>query len=156
MIQVVLINFAKFTGKHRCQCLFLNKETLAALFSCESREIYNNTFFTEHLLWLLLSLWNADSILDWIMVFNRGSVQKQPAELFYKEKVFLKISQNAQENTCTRLSFLIKSLTQVFSCEFCEISYKTFFTEHLWATASERLEDLAKNLQSEAATWGVP
>ena len=54
--------------------------------------------------------------------FYRGSVQKQPAELFYKEKVFLEISQNAQENTCTRVSFLIKSLTQVFSCEFCEIS----------------------------------
>ena len=27
-------------------------------------------------------------------------------------------------------------LAQVFSCEFCEISKNTFFTEHLWATAS--------------------
>ena len=27
--------------------------------------------------------------------------------------------------------------TEVFSCEFCEISKNTFFTEHLWATASE-------------------
>ena len=25
----------------------------------------------------------------------------------------------------------------MFSCEFCEISKNTFFTEHLWATASE-------------------
>ena len=25
---------------------------------------------------------------------------------------------------------------QVFSSEFCEISKNTFFTEHLWATAS--------------------
>ena len=25
---------------------------------------------------------------------------------------------------------------QVFSCEFCEISKNTSFTEHLWATAS--------------------
>ena len=24
----------------------------------------------------------------------------------------------------------------MFSCEFCEISKKTFSTEHLWATAS--------------------
>ena len=32
-------------------------------------------------------------------------------------KVFLEISQNSQENTCA----------QVFSCEFCEISKKTFF-----------------------------
>ena len=45
-----------------------------------------------------------------------------------------------------RVSFLIKlqacnfikkeTLAQVFSCEFCEISKNTFFTEHLWTTAS--------------------
>ena len=26
----------------------------------------------------------------------------------------------------------------MFSCEFCEIPKNTFFTEHLWPTASER------------------
>ena len=29
-----------------------------------------------------------------------------------------------------------ETLAQVFSCEFCEISQNTFFTEHLWTTAS--------------------
>ena len=29
-----------------------------------------------------------------------------------------------------------KTLSQVFSCEFCEISNNTFFTEHLQATTS--------------------
>ena len=33
-----------------------------------------------------------------------------------------------------------ETLAQVFSCEFCEISKNTFFTEHLWATASEYAE----------------
>ena len=35
-------------------------------------------------------------------------------------------------------SFLIKlqAEAQVFSCEFCNISKNTFFTEHLWTTAS--------------------
>ena len=28
-----------------------------------------------------------------------------------------------------------ETLAQVFSCEFCEISTNTFFTEHLWTTA---------------------
>ena len=28
-----------------------------------------------------------------------------------------------------------ETLAQVFSCEFCEISKNTFFTEHLWTTA---------------------
>ena len=29
-----------------------------------------------------------------------------------------------------------ETLAQVFSCEFCEISKSTFFTDHLWTTAS--------------------
>ena len=33
-------------------------------------------------------------------------------------------------------TLLKKSLARVFSCEFCEISKNTFFTEHLWTTAS--------------------
>ena len=62
--------------------------------------------------------------------------------------MFLQNSQNLQENTCATVSFLIKlqasacnffkkeTLAQVFPCEFCEISKNTFFTEHLWTTAS--------------------
>ena len=46
--------------------------------------------------------------------------------------MFLEISQNSQENTCARVSFLIKwqawkeTLAQVFSCEFYKISKNTF------------------------------
>ena len=54
----IIRNFAKFTGKHLCQSLFLNKvpglrpsaynfnkkETLAQAFSCEFCEISKNTF----------------------------------------------------------------------------------------------------------------
>ena len=60
--KVVLKNFAKFTGKHLCHslflikqtvactlCSFIKKEALAQVFSCESWEIFKNTFFTEHL-----------------------------------------------------------------------------------------------------------
>ena len=57
--------------------------------------------------------------------------------MYSVKKVFLEISQNLQENTCARVSFLIKlqacnfikkeTLAQVFSCEFCEISKNTFF-----------------------------
>ena len=58
------------------------------------------------------------------------------------------MSQNSQENNCTRVSFLVKlqaepcnfiskeTLTQVFSCQFCKMSKKTFFITHLRATAS--------------------
>ena len=55
------------------------------------------------------------------------------------KKVLSKISQNSQENTCTRISFLIKfqvsvcnfiekgTLAQMFSCKFFEIFKNTFF-----------------------------
>ena len=52
------------------------------------------------------------------------------------KKVFLEISQNSQESTCDRVSYLIKfqacnfikkeTLAQAFSCEFCEIFKNTF------------------------------
>ena len=54
------------------------------------------------------------------------------------KKVFSEISPNSQENTCARVSFLIKlqakacnfikmeTPAQVFSCEFCDISKNTF------------------------------
>ena len=53
--------------------------------------------------------------------------------------LFLKISQNSQEKTCARVSFLIRlqveacnfikkeTLAQVFSREFCEIFKDIFF-----------------------------
>ena len=40
--------------------------------------------------------------------------------------MFLEISQNSQENTCARVSFLIKLQAT-----------DTFFTEHLWKSASK-------------------
>ena len=67
-------------------------------------------------------------------------------ELKRAKKVFLEIWQNSQENTCARASFLIKArpatllkvtLAQVFFYQFCNISKNNFFTEDLWATASE-------------------
>ena len=83
---------------------------------------------------------------------KKWTLEKQQPEVLYKKrysikKVFLEISQNSQKNTCARISFLKKlqacnyikneTLAHVFSCEFCEISKNTFFTEHLWTTASD-------------------
>ena len=68
--------------------------------------------------------------------------------------MFLKISQNTQENTCVGVSILLKlqtlsckffkkeALVQVFSCKLSKIFKKAFFTEHLRATASV-LDDIA-------------
>ena len=40
----------------------------------------------------------------------------------FKKKVYLKISQNLQENICARTPFTKKeTLAEVFSCAFCEL-----------------------------------
>ena len=61
--------------------------------------------------------------------------------------MLFEISQNSLK-TCTRVYFFaeacnfIKKETraQVFFCEFCDISENTFFTKHLWATASAQID----------------
>ena len=64
-------------------------------------------------------------------IYNSEAV----AQKYSVKKMFLEISQNSQENTCARVSFLVnlqaETLALVLSCEFCEISKNTFFTEHL-------------------------
>ena len=73
-----------------------------------------STFTKQH-----LHLQNQSNICD-------GGYLRSSHQRFYVKKVFLEILQNSQESTCA----------QVFSCQFCGISQKTFFTEHLWVTAS--------------------
>ena len=71
------------------------------------------------------------------------------AQRCFVKRVLLKILQNLQENTCLRVSLLIKldalacnfikkgTLAQVFSCEFCELSKNTcFYKTPLVATSS--------------------
>ena len=72
----------------------------------------------------------------------RDRTQKQPLEVFCKKRCFWKFFQIHRKTPVSRVSFLIKlqaeaeTLTQAFSCQFCEISRNTVFTEHLRATAS--------------------
>ena len=102
-----------------------------------------------------------------VIYFIKYSRQKQPqlrSRGVLWKKVFLEISLISQENTCARVSFLIKLQTsslqlikketpaQVFSHEFSEVSKNTFFTENLWRTAvkNTRLHLFSKLLYTEA------
>ena len=51
---------------------------------------------------------------------------------------------------------LYKTLVQVFSSEFCEISKNTFFTEHLRTAASGQVFGLHNLTFKNAATDGSP
>ena len=74
--------------------------------------------------------------------------QKQPPEVFYR-KGFLKNFHKIRRKTPVpeACKFIKKeALTQVFSCEICEISKNTYFTEHLWTNASEYPLDTGRKL----------
>ena len=68
---------------------------------------------------------------------NHNKCQKQPPEVFCKNRGVLCQSLFFNKVAGLPATLLKKSLWhRFFSCEFCEISKNTFFTEHLWATVS--------------------
>ena len=58
--------------------------------------------------------------------------------MFYEKSDFTNFTKFKVKDQCQSLFFnkVAETLAVVFSCEFCEISKNTFFTEHLWTTAS--------------------
>ena len=80
--------------------------------------------------------------------YQKQPLQKQPPEMFCKKGVLRNFSKFTRKHLCQKLFFnkvpivrhatlLTKeALAQLFSCEFFEISKKTFFTEHLRTTAT--------------------
>ena len=53
------------------------------------------------------------------------------------KKLFLRISENSQENTCTEVSFYQSYRSPVLSCEFCEIFKNNYFVKDWWTAAFE-------------------
>ena len=84
---------------------------------------------------------------------NKVEKAEAVARTWSVKKVFLEISQNSQENTCVRVSFLTtlqasacnliknETLAQVLSCEFFEICKKTFCYSTPLVVASEKNKD---------------
>ena len=93
-------------------------------------------------------------------------LQKQPPEVFCKKRWLWKFRKIHRKTPAPGSLSLIKlqalpatllkkeTLAQVFSCEFCEISKNTFFTEHLWATASV-LISIAENFPWLGLRFGL-
>ena len=75
-------------------------------------------------------------------------IQKQPPELLYKKAVLKYFSIFIGKDLCWSLffnkvaglqvrNFIKQTLTQVFSCEYCEILKNTYFEEHLRMAVSD-------------------
>ena len=129
-------------------CIFFDKRVSYELVFCLKNSccgLWNNYCVLESIFCfgkIYSVLWNnivayglvVNSIHDSKYGFVRAT--EAVAKRCSVKKVFLEISQNSQENTCVRDSFLINSLAQVFSFEFCGISKSTFFYRTLPAAAS--------------------
>ena len=84
--------------------------------------------------------YNREFCFQWLYFANL-LLTEAVAKRCSVKKVLLEISQNSQENSFVRVSFLTKlqekgTLAQVFSSEFCEISKNTFFLRTLPVAAS--------------------
>ena len=89
--------------------------------------------------------------LQWtlLLIFKFAEqLQKQPPKVFFEESLIRNFAKFEGKHLCESLFFnkvvglspatLLKvTLAQVFFYQFCNISKNNFFTEHLWATASE-------------------
>ena len=159
----VLRNFEKFTGKQGQPTI--NKPCYSSSFIIVAKIFYSNsiafnivtkggsrtagTSKMERFM-IIVNSWNLECCSSptsssgyrgyLIQSDNMKTLQETEAatRVVLCKKVFLEMTQNSQENTCARISFSIKLQAQAFSCEFCENSKSTFFTEHLWMTASKK------------------
>ena len=118
---------------------------------------------------------NYSSGIHWVFFGNitkssgseSGQIQKQPPEMFYKNRCSLsfakftgkRLRQNLSFNTEVNIFHKKETLAQVSSCGFCEIYKNTFFTEQLLTTQkqSRRLSSkyqyescMIKNITQEA------
>ena len=147
-------------------CSLLAKQTFSDLVGKRASSLFIN--FEQVIKPFLVSVvdwtfYKSTIKCNWILLLCHVRVRSSHRSCSVK-KVLLEISQNSQEKTCARVSFLIKlqasgnfikkeTLARVFSCEFCEIYQTTFLTEHLrWLLLAFRvnlhsviLELLARN-----------
>ena len=119
------------------------------MFSCEFCDISKNIFFIEHLLLLTINLYSVYLYKFFIENFHntdkrrsshqRRSIKKAALKNFavftgkqlYWSFFLIKLQ------SIKAATLLKKTLAQMFSCEFYEISTNNFLTEHFWAIASD-------------------
>ena len=80
------------------------------------------------------------SLRTWFQIFLQNNIENTSSHQRYSiKKVFLKVSQNSQENICVRVSFFNNNLLNLlknslwhrcFFSEFCEIHRKAPFLQN--------------------------
>ena len=147
--KVFLKNFFKFTGKHLCQSLFLNKveglktatllkKRQAQVFSCEFCEIFKNIFSQSNsgwmplqgfIFWIFSNFQNSPSI-----TYKNGTTCNNQSAEHYTKKLFMERKLYMEHFQIASKTVGWKTLTnlQVFSLQCFWI--KRLFNEnfHEW------------------------
>ena len=79
-------------------------------------------------------LQSLEFVISRISSIPPSKLEKQAPEALYKKVVFKNLAKFT-ENTCNRVSFLIKLQAEVK--KFCEVFMNTYSIDHLWTTASK-------------------
>ena len=97
-----LENFAKFTGKHLCKSLFLIKLQISAC-NFTKKETLSPVNFAK----FLRTPFSQNTSGRLLLIFGDSEAAIGVVLSWFYKKVFLKTLQNLQENTCTKVLFLI-------------------------------------------------
>ena len=136
----VIINFAKFTWKHLCWCLFFDKvdRELAYLLSIYLRILLKSKYG---------KVWKS-IIQNLRSSHQRCSMQKVVPKNFTKftgkhlcQSLFFNKVSGLRHATLLKKRFW----QRCFPVNFCEISKNTFFTERVWTTVSKTLQVVSNN-----------
>ena len=109
---------------------------MAQIFSCDFSEIFKNTFFREHLRWLLLYKLVWKNLVQGFLILDLTFIRSSHQNSFAK-KAALKNFAIFTRNTSVGVPFsdpqfyYKETPTQVFSCEYCEIFKNTSFEKSL-------------------------
>ena len=148
-MSVVRLSFAEwrsalwreYTAKYFFQNISWNTY-LAIVSLCKlPRNVHDKLFETFHEIWKFWkSIFRIFSIMNLFPCLINSFVindvyksLKENVSITWKASKVVFVFWEAVVQRCSVKKVLKKeTLAQVFSCEFCEISKNTFFTEHLW------------------------
>ena len=79
-----------------------------------------------------------------VIIPRQGRFRSSLLGLFCKKGVLKNFTNITRIHLCQSLFFLLKKLTQVFSCKFCEAFKITYFSEHMHTAPSSGINSWAK------------
>ena len=128
---LVILFILKHSSKYSNRCLFIVSKLDIIWSSWKTRELNFKQVFS-FLVWNIYFTFFL-SVVDWtfyksncILLLCHVRVRSSRQEVFCKKGILWNFAKFTGLHLCYSLFFKKESLAQMFSCEFCEISKKSF------------------------------